>query len=288
MRKAILSGEIMDVLYYTHMLARNTLMASGDLTLDEYLVLLDASLQRIATPKELARVLDLEPARFLTAAQSCETAGLLNRTRSPLDRRLPGFSATAEGRRKALLLNRLLVTVACDFWRVEPAGIAELVATVEPFQRKNPAAGWPETADAPITLRSLCALLCLWRTYRDFGAHFWLSFSELHMLIITHQFGPQPNRPLYRDRNMFATNDYAANVMMARDKDLMIDDGTAFSLSKTGERKVALMLQACEAATPHKAANADGPLATLQALCLRMTAHAMANGTDLYRSTTEE
>ena len=278
----------MDVLYYTHMLARNTLMASGDLTLDEYLVLLDASLQRVATPKELARVLNLDPARFLTAAQSCETAGLLSRTRSPLDRRLPGFSATAEGRRKALLLNRLLVTVACDFWRVGPEGIAELVATVEPFQRTSPQAGWPQAANTPITLRSLCALLNLWRTYRDFSAQFWLSISELHMLIITHQFGPQPNRPLYRDRNMFATNDYAANVMMARDKDLMTDDGATFSLSKTGEQKVALMLASCETATPHKAANVDGPLAALQALCLRMTAHAMANGTDLYRGTVED
>lgn len=288
MRKALLSGEVMDVLYYTHMLARNTLMASGDLTLDEYLVLLDASLQRIATPKELARVLDLDPARFLTAAQSCEAAGLLSRTRSPLDRRLPGFSATAEGRRKALLLNRLLVTVACDFWRIDPEGIAELVAAVEPFQRTNPQAGWPQAPEAPITLRSLCALLGLWRTYRDFSAGFWLSFSELHMLIITHQFGPQPNRPLYRDRNMFATNDYAANVMMAREKGLMIDDGSAFNLSKTGDEKVTLMLQACETATPRKAANTEGPLAALQALCLRMTAHAMANGTDLYRGTVEE
>lgn len=222
MRKALLSGEVMDVLYYTHMLARNTLMASGDLTLEEYLMLLDAAFEHVATPKELARALSVEPAQLLAAADECRAQGLLVRTRSPLDRRLPGFTATASGRRKAVLLNRLLVTVASDFWRTDQEGVIELVKTIEPFQRTGPAA-WPVGDEAPITLRSLCALLGLWQAYRDFGARFWLSFSELHMLIITHEFGPQPNHPLYRDRNMFATNDYAANVMMARDKGLMIE-----------------------------------------------------------------
>lgn len=132
-----------------------------------------------------------------------------------------------------MLLNRLLVTVASDFWRTDQEGVIELVKTIEPFQRTGPAA-WPVGDEAPITLRSLCALLGLWQAYRDFGARFWLSFSELHMLIITHEFGPQPNHPLYRDRNMFATNDYAANVMMARDKGLMIEKDGTFALSPAG------------------------------------------------------
>ena len=283
MRKALLSGEVMDVLYYTHMLARNTLMASGDLTLEEYLMLLDAAFEHVATPKELARALSVEPAQLLAAADECRAQGLLVRTRSPLDRRLPGFTATASGRRKAVLLNRLLVTVASDFWRTDQEGVIELVKTIEPFQRTGPAA-WPVGDEAPITLRSLCALLGLWQAYRDFGARFWLSFSELHMLIITHEFGPQPNHPLYRDRNMFATNDYAANVMMARDKGLMIEKDGTFALSPAGRQKIELIFDACEPLTQHRSPKADGPLADLQALCRRMTAHAMENAMDLYRS----
>ena len=159
----------------------------------------------------------------------------------------------------------------------------ELVKTIEPFQRTGPAA-WPVGDEAPITLRSLCALLGLWQAYRDFGARFWLSFSELHMLIITHEFGPQPNHPLYRDRNMFATNDYAANVMMARDKGLMIEKDGTFALSPAGRQKIELIFDACEPPTQHRSPKADGPLADLQALCRRMTAHAMENAMDLYRS----
>lgn len=286
MRRTLLAGEVMDVLYYTHMLARNTLMASGDATFEEYLVLLDAALQKVSTPKELAHLLDVEPERLAQAAETCEVAGFLQRTRSPLDRRLPGFTATAEGRRKALVLNKLLMTVACDFWRTDKAGVRTLVAAVEPFQRLSPAQ-WPESPEASISLRSLCALFHLWTDYRRFSAKFWLSFSELHMLTITYQFGPQPNHPLYRDRNMFASNDYAANVMLASEKGLMEDDGQHFHLTETGRQKMKAMLASCETATPQKETKEEGPLPRLHRLCLAMTAHAMANGTDLYRGTLE-
>lgn len=286
MHKALLAGEVMDVLYYTHMLARNTLMASGDATFEEYLVLLDAALRKVSTPKELARLLNVNTSRLTQAAESCEVAGFLQRTRSPLDRRLPGYTATAEGRRKALVLNKLLMTVACDFWRTDEAGVRTLVATVEPFQLSSPIQ-WPESPEAPISLRSLCALFRLWTDYRHFSAQFWLSFSEMHMLTITYQFGPQPNHPLYRDRNMFASNDYAANVMLTTEKGLMKNDGQHFQLTSSGRKKVEAMIAACDTATPQREIDEKEPLSKLHQLCLAMTTHAMANGTDLYRGTQE-
>ncbi len=287
MRRMLLAGEVMDVLYYTHMLACNTLMASGDVTLVEYLILLDAAVLKVATPRELSRVSIFEPAAWDHAAERLAQAGLLSRTRSPLDRRRAGFSATAEGRRRALLLNRLMRTVACDFWRTDEAGIARLVAAVEPFSCKAERS-WPVSDEAPVSLRSLCALATLWYDYRSYAASFLLTVSELHMLMITDQFGAQPDHPLYRDRNMFATNDYASNVMLAEGKGLLTRDGGSFALSDAGREKVRLLWEGCEPTTVHKDVRADdGPLPRLAQLCAEMTAHAMANGTDLYRGTVE-
>lgn len=287
MRRMLLAGEVMDVLYYTHMLARNTLMASGDLTVEEYLLLLDASVQDVATPKETARDLSVEYASFASAGALLEEADFLTRTRSPHDRRNVGYMATAEGKREAFILNKLLRTVACDFWRTDEAGVEELVRAVEPFQRSD-RKEWPESSDAPVTLRSLMALVGLWREYRSFAGKCLLTVSELHMLMITWQFGPQPDHPLYRDRNMFASNDYAANVMLAREKGLMREEDGCFALSERGVARVRECLAGCDPGTARKDEGMnDGPLPRLHALCQRMTAHAMANGIDLYRGTVE-
>lgn len=98
MRKALLSGEVMDVLYYTHMLARNTLMASGDLTLEEYLMLLDAAFEHVATPKELARALSVEPAQLLAAADECRAQGCSS---APAHRSIGAFPGSRRRHRAA-------------------------------------------------------------------------------------------------------------------------------------------------------------------------------------------
>ena len=68
----------------------------------------------------------------------------------------------------------------------------------------------------------------------------------------------------------------------------MAHEGGHFLLSDRGRAKVRECLDGCTPTTAQKDESfADGPLPRLRSLCRRMTAHAMANGTDLYRGSVE-
>lgn len=283
MRQSLLSLAVIDVVYYTHLAFRNTLMASGDFEFLPYVLLLDATVcDKAATPKELAHILAVERIPLEQAGDQMERDQLVTRTRSPLDRRSDAYVATLVGRKHAIELNHLMWDVCRTFWMTDDATVTRLINAVEPFHRVEPRV-WFTSDDAPVSLQALCSVYLLWRDYQAFSHSHMLTLSEMHILLTVQEQGPHPDHILYRSRNQFAINDYASLQRLSQEKGLLEKRDGLFRLTERGERKLSDIAASCSAPTRNKQVDEENSvISTLVDLCMRITRHAMSNAADTY------
>lgn len=281
MRRTLLEGAVIDVIYYTHLLTHTTLQAAGDCEFIPYLLLADAVTQpQASTPRELASRADIDRRLLESAADYWESEGLLQRTRSPRDHRSVAFTPTLMGAKHTTLLNELLFAAYADFWRSDSQTVLRLVTALEPFCRTS-ASAFPVNDRLPISLRFLCALHALWKSYSAFSHASMLSFSEMHMMLLISENGAIPNHPLLPDRNYFATMDYRTSQSLIYEKKLLKSENGKLSLTKRGMEKASALYALCERPTRNKdEGDSSRPAVRLSTFCRTLTQNATRERTE--------
>ncbi len=275
MRKTLLELHVVELVCYTYSLIDSTLLAAGDCEYVSYLLLADAANAKIAaTPRELARIMEMDERELVVAGDFWEREGLLTRTRSPLDGRCVGYFPTLMGFKHAEALNDLLFAAFKSYWRCDDDTVRSFIEAIKPFQRKDPAA-WSAKTGWHMPLQFLCALRSLRDEYCTFSHSNVLTFSEMRILLAVDRYGSVPNNPLFQFHNQFSLTDFNSVLSLEKEKKLLMRQGDVFILSERGKAKIAALFSQCDMPTRNKS-NADSSIASkLVELCNRITEEAI-------------